>query len=162
MRDGPAGLRNRYPRRPNLPLVLCAPTTPRPRQFACRTTILLLNDLRKKTGTSRFVLSMQGAHSTAKAQKLGSITRTGKSSCPERRSGRVRQSLAAESQRHVHASCDRCLPFPGVVDDPPRRGVPDVLGGPRKFAENRESSIVLLKNDSAILPLEAFQLVPSP
>ena len=46
----------------------------------------------------------------------------------------------------------------GVVDDPPKKGVVDVAGGFEIAQKIEEQSIVLLKNESALLPLDAAKL----
>jgi beta-glucosidase len=65
----------------------------------------------------------------------------------------------AELDEHVHRIL-RSMFACGVVDDPPVRGVVDVMGGLEVAQKIAEQSIVLLKNDllkndRAILPLDA-------
>src|SRR5579863_6080035 len=46
----------------------------------------------------------------------------------------------------------------GVVDDPPVKGVVDVIGGLEVARKIAEQSTVLLKNDGAVLPLDASKV----
>jgi len=129
--------------------------------FACENQYLLNDLLKKDWHFPGFVLSdWQGAHSTEKASKAGLDHEEpgeiffGPEMKKAVESGKVSQ---AELNDHVHRIL-RSMFASGVVDDPPRRGVPDVLGGLAISQKIAESSIVLLKNDSAILPLDASKL----
>jgi len=129
--------------------------------FACENQYLLNDLLKKDWRFPGFVLSdWQGAHSTEKASKAGLDHEEpgeiffGPEMKKAVESGKVSQ---AELNDHVHRIL-RSMFASGVVDDPPRRGVPDVLGGLAISQKIAESSIVLLKNDSAILPLDASKL----
>ena len=73
------------------------------------------------------------------------------------RGRRSRRSSQAELDEHVHRIL-RTEFASGIVDDPPQKGVVDVLGGSRNRAEDRRTSVVLLKNDKDIfrsMPLAA-------
>src|SRR5260221_3044232 len=129
--------------------------------YACENQYLLTDVLKKDWHFPGFVLSdWQGAHSTEKASKAGLDHEEpgeiffGPEMKKAVESGKVSQ---AELNDHVHRIL-RSMFASGVVDDPPRRGVPDVLGGLAISQKIAESSIVLLKNDSAILPLDASKL----
>src|SRR5450432_88866 len=129
--------------------------------FACENQYLLSEVLKKDWHFPGFVLSdWQGAHSTEKASKAGlDHEQPGEIFFgPEMKkaveSGKVSQ---AELNDHVHRIL-RSMFASGVVEDPPQRGVPDIVGGLAIAQKIAESSIVLLKNDSAILPLDASKL----
>ncbi len=129
--------------------------------FACENQYLLSEVLKKDWHFPGFVLSdWQGAHSTEKASAAGLDHEEpgeiffGPQIKKAVESGKVSQ---AELNDHVHRIL-RSMFASGVVDDPPHRGVPDVLGGLAITQKIAEGSIVLLKNDSAILPLDASKL----
>ena len=129
--------------------------------FACENQYLLSEVLKKDWHFPGFVLSdWQGAHSTEKASAAGLDHEEpgeiffGPQIKKAVESGKVSQ---AELNDHVHRIL-RSMFASGVVDDPPYRGVPDVLGGLAITQKIAEGSIVLLKNDSAILPLDASKL----
>jgi beta-glucosidase len=129
--------------------------------FACENSYLLTDVLKKDWHFPGFVISdWQGAHSTEKASAAGLDHEEpgeiffGQELKKAVDSGKVSQ---AELNDHVHRIL-RSMFASGVVDDPPRRGVPDVVGGLAITQKIAEGSIVLLKNDSAILPLEASKL----
>jgi beta-glucosidase len=58
---------------------------------------------------------------------------------------------------HVHRIL-RAMFATGVIDDPPVRSVPDVIGGLEIAQKIAEQSIVLLKNDRGVLPLDAAKV----
>jgi beta-glucosidase len=129
--------------------------------FACENSYLLTDLLKKDWHFPGFVISdWQGAHSTEKASAAGLDHEEpgeiffGAALKKAVDSGKVSQ---AELNDHVHRIL-RSMFASGVVDDPPRRGVPDVAGGLAISQKIAEGSIVLLKNDSAILPLDASKL----
>jgi beta-glucosidase len=129
--------------------------------FACENQYLLGDVLKKDWHFPGFVLSdWQGAHSTEKASASGLDHEEpgeiffGPEMTKAVGSGRVSQ---AELNDHVHRIL-RSMFASGVVDDPPHRGVPDIIGGLEISQKIAEGSIVLLKNDSAILPLDASKL----
>jgi beta-glucosidase len=129
--------------------------------FACENSYLLTDLLKKDWHFPGFVISdWQGAHSTGKASAAGLDHEEpgeiffGMELKKAVDSGKVSQ---AELNDHVHRIL-RSMFASGVVDDPPRRGVPDVAGGLAITQKIAEGGIVLLKNDSAILPLDASKL----
>ena len=129
--------------------------------FACENSYLLTDVLKNAWHFPGFVLSdWQGTHSTEKASKAGLDHEQpgeyfyGDAMKKAVESGKVSQ---AELNDHVHRIL-RSMFASGVVDDPPHRGVPDVVGGLAVSQKIAESTIVLLKNDSAILPLDASKL----
>jgi beta-glucosidase len=129
--------------------------------FACENSYLLTEVLRKDWHFPGFVLSdWQGAHSTEKASAAGLDHEEpgeiffGPDMKKAVESGKVSQ---AELNDHVHRIL-RSMFAAGVVDDPPHRGVPDVLDGLAVAQKIAEGSIVLLKNNAGILPLDASKL----
>src|SRR5437879_7211621 len=63
----------------------------------------------------------------------------------------------AEVDDHVHRIL-RAMFATGLMDDPVRRSVPDVLGGLEVARKLEEQSIVLLKNEKSQLPLDAAKV----
>jgi beta-glucosidase len=129
--------------------------------YACENKYLLVDVLKNAWHFPGFVISdWQGAHSTEKASAAGLDHEEpgeiffGPEMKKAVESGKVSQ---AELNDHVHRIL-RSMFASGVVDDPPHRGVPDVMGGLEVSQKIAEGSIVLLKNDSAILPLNASKL----
>jgi beta-glucosidase len=72
-------------------------------------------------------------------------------------SGRVPMAELDEHVRRILRSMFAC----GVVDDPPRKGVVDILGDLEIARKVAEQSIVLLKNEQNQLPLGGSQPVTS-
>jgi beta-glucosidase len=129
--------------------------------FACENQYLLTDVLKKDWHFPGFVLSdWQGAHSTEKASAAGLDHEQpgeifyGEAMKKAVESGKISQ---AELNDHVHRIL-RSMFASGVVDDPPRKGVPDVFGGLEITQKIAEGSIVLLKNEPALLPLDASKL----
>jgi beta-glucosidase len=129
--------------------------------FACENKYLLRDVLERDWHFKGFVLSdWGGAHSTIKAsaagldneepnddffgQNLKDAVQTGKVPMPEL-DDHVRRVLRSE-----FAS--------GIVDYPVEKGVVDVEGGFETSRRIAEQSIVLLKNESGILPLHREKL----
>jgi len=129
--------------------------------YACENKYLL-NDLLKKDWKFKgFVISDWGAtHSGAKASAAGLDQEQpgwifyGDALKKEVESGKVPQ---AELNDHVHRIL-RAMFATGVVDDPPRRAVVDVMGGLEVAQKLEEQSIVLLKNDGGQLPLDTSKV----
>src|SRR5258706_2846531 len=129
--------------------------------YACENQYLLTDVLKKDWHFPGFVLSdWQGAHSTAKASAAGLDHEEpgeifyGPEMKKAVESGKISQT---ELNDHVHRIL-RSMFASGVVDDPPRKGVPDVTTGLAITQKIAEGSIVLLKNDAALLPLDAAKL----
>ncbi len=129
--------------------------------YACENKYLLTEVLKKDWNFKGFVLSDWGAaHSAVKASAAGLDHEEpgwifyGDDLKKAVESGKVPQS---ELDDHVHRIL-RAMFATGVVDDPPVRGVPDVMGGLEVAQRLAEQSIVLLKNDQTLLPLDASKL----
>jgi beta-glucosidase len=129
--------------------------------FACENQYLLTDVLKKDWHFPGFVLSdWQGAHSTEKASAAGLDHEQpgeifyGEAMKKAVESGKISQ---AELNDHVHRIL-RSMFASGVVDDPPQKGVPDVFRGLEITQKIAEGSIVLLKNEPALLPLDASKL----
>ncbi len=129
--------------------------------YACENKYLLTDVLKKDWHFPGFVLSdWQGAHSVVKASAAGLDHEEpgeifyGAAFKQAVESGKVAQ---AELDDHVHRIL-RSMFASGVVDDPPQKSVVDVMGGLETTQRIAEQSIVLLKNESALLPLDASKL----
>lgn len=129
--------------------------------YACENKYLLTDVLKKEWKFKGFVLSdWQGAHSTAKASAAGlDHEEPGEIFFGEELEKAVNagQVPIAEVDDHVHRIV-RSMFATGVIDDPPRKGVVDVVHGFEVAQKIAEQSIVLLKNDRAQLPLVASKL----
>lgn len=129
--------------------------------YACENRYLLTDVLKKDWNYKGFVVSDWGAtHSAAKASSAGLDQEQpgwifyGDELKKDVESGKVPQS---ELDDHVHRVL-RSMFAAGVVDDPVTRGVVDVLGGLEIARKLEEKSIVLLKNDGALLPLDTSKV----
>ena len=129
--------------------------------YACENKYLLTDVLKKAWTFNGFVLSdWGGAHSTAEASAAGLDHEEpgdlfyGAELAKAVNSGQV---PLAEVDDHVHRIL-RSMFARGVIDDPPRKSVVDVVRGFEVAQRIAEQSIVLLKNDRAQLPLDASQL----
>ena len=129
--------------------------------YACENKYLLTDVLKKDWNFKGFVLTdWQGAHSMAKASAAGMDHEEpgwifyGDDLKKAVESGKV---PAAEVDDHVHRIL-RSMFATGVIDDPPQKSVVDVEGGLEVAQKIAEQSTVLLKNDRAQLPLDAFKL----
>ncbi|MFZ1156721.1 MAG: glycoside hydrolase family 3 C-terminal domain-containing protein, partial [Candidatus Sulfotelmatobacter sp.] len=129
--------------------------------YACENKYLLTDVLKNDWKFPGFVVSDWGAtHSDAKASAAGLDHEEpgeifyGDTMKKAVQSGKVPVAELDEHVRRILRSMFAC----GVVDDPPVRGVVDVLGGLEVAQKIAEQSIVLLKNDRAILPLDASKI----
>jgi len=129
--------------------------------YACENKYLLRDVLKKAWNFNGFVLSdWGGTHSAAEASAAGLDHEEpgelfyGAELEKAVNSGRV---PLAELDDHVHRIL-RSMFATGVIDDPTRRSVVDVVRGFEVAQKIAEQSIVLLKNDRAQLPLDASQL----
>jgi len=129
--------------------------------FACENKYLLTDVLKNDWNFKGFVLSdWQGTHSVVKASAAGLDHEEpgeifyGDALKKAVESGTV--SLA-EVDDHVHRIL-RSMFATGVIDDPPRKTVVDVVRGFEVAQRLAEQSIVLLKNGGAQLPLDASKL----
>jgi beta-glucosidase len=126
--------------------------------FACENQYLLNDVLKKAFHFKGFVLSdWGGTHSAAKASHAGLDQEQ-----PDqnffgdalKRAVEAGQVSPDEINDHVHRIL-RTMFAVGLFDNPIKTEVPDVEGG-KAFAQKiAEKSIVLLKNDHGVLPLEA-------
>jgi len=131
--------------------------------YACENKYLLTDVLKNDWKFPGFVVSdWQATHSDAKASAAGlDHEEPGEVFYGDRMKKAVESGKVpvAELDEHVHRIL-RSMFACGVVDDPPVRGVVDVMGGLEVAQKIAEQSIVLLKNDllkndRAILPLDA-------
>jgi beta-glucosidase len=129
--------------------------------YACENKHLLIDILKKEWDFKGFVLSdWGGAHSVAKASAAGLDHEEpgwifyGDDLKKEVKSGKVPQSELDDHVRRIL----RSMFATGVVDDPPVRSVVDIYGGLEVAQKIAEQSIVLLKNDQSVLPLDAAKL----
>jgi beta-glucosidase len=124
--------------------------------YACENKYLLIDVLKKDWGYKGFVLSdWQATHSTEKASAAGLDHEE-----PEEYFYGATLKKAVESGKVPMEQIDdhvrrllRSMFATGVVDDPPKKGVPDVMGGFEVTQRIAEQSMVLLKNDANQLPL---------
>ena len=126
--------------------------------YACENKYLLTDVLKKDWNFKGFVLSdWGGTHSAEKASAAGLDHEEpgwiffGDQLKSAVESGKV---PIAEVDDHVHRIL-RSMFATGVIDDPPQKGVVDVVGGFEVAQKIEEQSAVLLKNDHAQLPLDA-------
>ena len=129
--------------------------------YACENTYLLTEILKKDFHFQGFVLSdWGGTHSTAKASHAGlDQEQPGKNFFGDAlqkavESGEVSQD---EINEHVHRIL-RTIFASGLFDNPVVKQVPDVEGGYVIAQKLAEKSIVLLKNEHHVLPLEGAGL----
>ncbi|MDR3739646.1 MAG: beta-glucosidase [Terracidiphilus sp.] len=126
--------------------------------FACENSYLLTEVLKKDFGFKGFVLSdWGGTHSAVKASHAGLDQEQpdkyffGDTLKMAIESGEVSQD---ELNDHVHRIL-RTIFATGLFDHPVVKQVPDVEGGYKVAQKIAEKSIVLLKNEHAVLPLAA-------
>ncbi|MBZ5656613.1 MAG: glycoside hydrolase family 3 C-terminal domain-containing protein [Acidobacteriia bacterium] len=129
--------------------------------FACENKYLLTDVLKKDWNFPGFVLSdWQATHSTAKASAAGLDHEEpgeiffGDVMKSAVQSGQVPIAEVDDHVRRILRSMFAC----GVVDDPPQKGVVDVVGGFEVAQKIAEQSIVLLKNEKSQLPLDASRV----
>lgn len=129
--------------------------------YACENKYLLNDLLRRDWKFKGFVVSdWQGTHSTEKASAAGLDHEEpgwiffGEELKKAVESGKVPQ---AEVDDHVQRIL-RSMFATGVIDDPPQKSVVDVMGGFEISQRIAEQSTVLLKNDQALLPLDASKI----
>jgi len=129
--------------------------------YACENKYLLTDVLKKDWNFKGFVLSdWQGTHSTAKASAAGLDHEEpgevfyGDTLKKAVESGQV---PTAELDDHVHRIL-RSMFASGVIDDPPEKGVVDVVRGFEVAQRIEEQSIVLLRNERSQLPLDASRV----
>jgi beta-glucosidase len=130
-------------------------------QYSCENKYLLTDVLKKDWNFKGFVSSdWQGTHSTVKASAAGLDHEEpgeyfyGDAMKKAVEAGQVPMAELDDHVRRILRSMFAC----GVVDDPPKKGVVDVAGGFEIAQKIEEQSIVLLKNESALLPIDAAKL----
>jgi beta-glucosidase len=129
--------------------------------FACENKYLLTDVLKKEWNFKGFVVSdWAGTHSTIKASAAGLDNEEpfdhfyGEKFKEAVQSGKISQT---ELDDHIHRIL-RSEFAAGIIDNPVKKSVVDVEAGldiSRKLAEH---SIVLLKNNSGVLPLDPAKL----
>src|SRR5271168_5011234 len=125
--------------------------------FGCENSYTLRDVLEREWGFKGFVISdWAGTHSTEKASAAGLDQEQpmadyfGPKLKEAVEAGKVPLSEIDDHARRVlYAEF-----LSGIVDDPPQMGVPDVEKGLEAAQHVEEKSIVLLKNDSAVLPID--------
>jgi beta-glucosidase len=129
--------------------------------YACENKYLLTDLLKKEWKFKGFVISdWGGTHSIEKASAAGLDHEQpawifyGDDFKKAVESGKVPQ---AQLDDHVHRILWAMFSA-GVIDDPPRRSVPDIMGGMEVSQKLAEQGTVLLKNDNAQLPLDASKV----
>ncbi|HEY1463297.1 MAG TPA: glycoside hydrolase family 3 C-terminal domain-containing protein [Terriglobales bacterium] len=129
--------------------------------YACENKYLLTDVLKNEWKFPGFVLSdWGGTHSTVKASAAGLDHEEpaeifyGEAMKKAVQSGQV---STAELNDHVHRIL-RAMFATGVIDDPPQKSVVDVVGGFEVAQKIAEQSMVLLKNDKNVLPLDASKM----
>jgi beta-glucosidase len=126
--------------------------------YACENTYNLHDVLKKDWGYKGFVISdWGGAHSTVKASAAGLDQEQPMAEYfgPELKQA-VKDGKVPMAEIDDHARRVLYAEFlSGIVDDPIEKGVVDVRGGLEVSQHLEEKSIVLLKNESSILPLNA-------
>jgi beta-glucosidase len=129
--------------------------------YACDSAYLLTDVLKKDWKFPGFVLSDWGAaHSVAKGSAAGLDHEQpndyfyGPAMKEAVESGKVPM---AELDEHVRRIV-RAMFATGVIDDPPKKGVVDVVGGFEIAQKIAEQSMVLLKNDKKLLPLDGAKV----
>jgi beta-glucosidase len=129
--------------------------------FACENPVLLRETLKQEWGFKGFVLSdWGGTHSTTEAISAGLDQEQpvaeyfGPKLSQAVEQGKVSTAQIDDSARRVlYAEF-----VSGVVDDPVEKGVVDVRAGLDLAQKVEERSIVLLRNEGAILPLDNGKL----
>jgi beta-glucosidase len=129
--------------------------------YACENKHLLTDVLKKDWKFPGFVLSdWQGTHSTQKASAAGLDHEEpgeifyGPAYKKAVEAGKIPK---AELDDHVQRIL-RSMFASGVVDDPPQKSVVDVEKGFEVAQKIAEQSIVLLRNENNLLPLDASKL----
>lgn len=129
--------------------------------YACENKYLLTDVLRKDWNFKGFVVSdWQGTHSIAKASAAGLDHEEPAEifyGDPMKKAVESGQVPMAELDEHVRRIL-RSMFATGVIDDPPVKSVVDVEGGFEIAQRIEEQSIVLLRNENSLLPLDASKV----
>jgi beta-glucosidase len=129
--------------------------------YACENSYLLHDVLKKDWNYKGFVISdWGGTHSTEKASAAGLDQ---EEPMADFYGPALRQAVDAGkvpmAEIDDHARRVLYAEFvAGIVDNPIEKGVVDVLGGLETAQRTEEKSIVLLKNERSILPLDAAKV----
>jgi beta-glucosidase len=130
-------------------------------EYACDNKYLLSDVLKKEWKFPGFVLSDWGAaHSIAKASSAGMDHEQpneyfyGDALKKAVQSGKVPMTEVDDHVRRIV----RSMFATGVIDDPPQKGVVDVMRGFEVAQQIAEQSMVLLKNEGQQLPLDASKI----
>jgi beta-glucosidase len=129
--------------------------------YACENKYLLTDVLKKDWNFKGFVVSdWQATHSTGKASAAGlDHEEPGQIFYGEAMKAAVESGKVSMSELDDHVQrILRSMFATGVVDDPPVKSVVDVEGGFEVAQKIEEQSIVLLRNEGAILPLDASKI----
>ena len=129
--------------------------------YACENSYLLTDVLKKDWGFKGFVLSdWGGTHSTEKASAAGLDQEQpmadffGPALEKAVKDGKVPMSeIDGHAKRVLYAEF-----MSGIVDHPIEKGVVDVLGGLEIAQHIEEKSIVLLRNEHGVLPLNTAKV----
>lgn len=129
--------------------------------YACENKYLLIDVLKNDWKFPGFVISDWGAtHSVAKASAAGlDHEEPGEYFYSSKMKSAVQsgQVPMAELNDHVHRIL-RSMFATGVIDDPPQKSVVDVVAGFEVTQRISEQSMVLLKNEKSLLPLDASKI----
>ena len=129
--------------------------------YACENTYLLTDVLKKDWNFKGFVVSdWGGTHSTVKASAAGLDHEEpaeifyGEPMKKAVEAGKVPMSELDDHVRRIL----RSMFATGVIDDPPKKSVVDVVAGFETAQKIEERSIVLLRNENSQLPLDASKV----
>ena len=129
--------------------------------YACENKYLLTDVLKKDWNFKGFVLSdWGGTHSVEKASAAGlDHEQPGWIFYSDdfKKAVEAGKIPVTELDDHVHRIL-RAMFATGVIDDPPQKSVVDVVGGFEVSQRLAEQGTVLLKNDRALLPLDASKI----
>lgn len=127
-------------------------------EYACENKHLLTDIVKKDWNFPGFIVSDWGAtHSTEKASAAGLDHEEPAEifyGAPMKQAVESGKVSMTELDDHVRRVL-RSMFISGIVDDPPVKSVVDVIGGMEIAQKIEEQSIVLLKNESSQLPLDA-------
>ena len=129
--------------------------------YACENKYLLSDVLKNEWKFPGFVLSdWGGTHSTAKASAAGlDHEEPGEFFYGDELKKAVEAGTVPQSELDNHVQrIVRAMFATGLMDDPPRKGVVDVMAGFDIAQRIAEQSMVLLKNEKGQLPLDASSL----
>lgn len=129
--------------------------------YACENKYLLIDVLKNDWKFKGFVVSDWGAtHSTVKASATGlDHEQPGEFFYGDAMKKAVESGKVPVSEVDDHVlRILRSMFATGVIDDPPQKSVVDVVGGFEVAQRIAEGSMVLLKNEKSLLPLDASKV----